>query len=73
MPHVSTDSSVKLDYDIIYIRALRAGDEVHKQFFTEIATPVYMVPGADLMLLDGQGNVARVERMFMVKPTMAGR
>ena len=29
IPHISTDKSVKYDYDIVYVRALRAGDKVH--------------------------------------------
>src|SRR5262249_36530493 len=33
VPHVSTDKTVKLDYDIVYVRAPRAGDKVHKRFF----------------------------------------
>jgi hypothetical protein len=50
-PHISTDTSVAYDYDIVYVRARRAGDEVHKRFYTDIAAPVFLEPGADLMLL----------------------
>ncbi len=56
VPHISTDKSVKYDYDIVYVRAQRAGDKVHKRFYTDIATPVYMEPGADLMLLHPDGS-----------------
>lgn len=56
VPHVSTDPSIKLDYDIVYVRAKRAGDEVHKRFYTDIATPVTLEPGADLMLLRADGS-----------------
>src|SRR3954470_15763885 len=56
VPPVSNDPSVKLNYDIVYIRALRDGDEKHRRYFTEIATPVYMLPGADLMLLHPDGS-----------------
>jgi hypothetical protein len=55
-PHVSTDKSVKYDYDIVYVRAPRAGDKVHKRFYTDIATPVTLEPGADLMLLHPDGS-----------------
>ena len=55
-PHISTDRSVKYDYDIVYVRAARAGDEVHKRFYTDIAAPVYLEPGADLMLLHPDGT-----------------
>jgi hypothetical protein len=55
-PHISTDKTVKYDYDIVYIRAKRAGDKVHKRFYTDIATPVTLEPGADLMLLHPDGT-----------------
>src|SRR5262245_15501939 len=56
VPHISTDRSVKYDYDIVYVRAKRAGDKVHKRFYTDIATPVTLEPGADLMLLHPDGK-----------------
>src|SRR5436190_4394188 len=55
-PHIATDKSVKYDYDIVYVRARRAGDKVHKRFYTDIATPVTLEPGADLMLLHPDGR-----------------
>lgn len=55
-PHISTDPSVKYDYDIVYVRARRAGDTVHKRYYTDIATPVTLEPGADLMLLHPDGR-----------------
>ena len=56
VPHVRTDKSVKLDYDIVYVRALRAGDKVHKRYYTDFSQPVTMEPGADLMLLHPDGK-----------------
>jgi hypothetical protein len=56
IPHISTDKSIKYDYDIVYVRAKRAGDKVHKRFYTDIATPVTLEPGADLMLLHPNGK-----------------
>ena len=56
VPHVSTDKSVRLDYDIVYVRAHRAGDEKHKRFYTDFSQPVTMEPGADLMLLHPDGK-----------------
>lgn len=56
VPHISTDKSVKYDYDIVYVRALRAGDEKHKRFYTDFSQPVTMEPGADLMLLHPDGR-----------------
>ncbi|MCI0457280.1 MAG: hypothetical protein L0Z62_09905 [Gemmataceae bacterium] len=56
VPHISTDKAVKYDYDIVYVRARRAGDKIHKRFYTDIATPVFLEPGADLMLLRPDGS-----------------
>src|SRR5690606_34349960 len=56
VPHVSTDRSVKYDYDIVYVRALRAGDTVHKRYYTDFSQPVTLEPGADLMLLHPDGT-----------------
>jgi hypothetical protein len=55
-PHISTDKSVRYDYDIVYVRAQRAGDEKHKRFYTDIASPLFLEPGADLMLLHPDGT-----------------
>jgi hypothetical protein len=55
-PHISTDASVRYDYDIVYVRARRAGDELHKRFYTDIAAPVFLEPGADLVLLHPDGS-----------------
>jgi hypothetical protein len=56
VPPIASDPSVKLDYDIVYVRARRAGDEVHKRFYTDFSQPVTMEPGADLMLLHPDGS-----------------
>lgn len=56
VPAISTDPSVAYDYDIVYVRALRAGDEVHKRYYTDFSQPVTMEPGADLMLLHPDGS-----------------
>jgi hypothetical protein len=53
--HVSTDRSVKLDYDIVYVRAPRRGDEVGTNW-AEISSPLFMDEGADLMLLHPDGR-----------------
>ena len=54
-PHVSTDKSVKYDYDIVYVRAPRKGDNVGTNW-TEISNPLFMDAGADLMLLHPDGS-----------------
>ena len=56
IPHVLTDKSVRYDYDIVYVRAHRAGDKIHKRYYTDFSQPVTMEPGADLMLLHPDGK-----------------
>lgn len=56
VPHISTDKSVRYDYDIVYVRAKRAGDTIHKRFYTDFSQPVTLEPGADLMLLHPDGG-----------------
>src|SRR6187402_1088973 len=56
VPHLKTDPSVAYDYDIVYVRARRAGDTIHKRFYTDFSQPVTMEPGADLMLLHPDGS-----------------
>ena len=55
-PNISTDASVKYDYDIVYVRARRSGDKTHKRYYTDFSQPVTMEPGADLMLLHPDGK-----------------
>jgi hypothetical protein len=52
---VASDASVKLDYDIVYVRAPRKGDAVGTNW-PEISNPVFMDAGADLMLLRPDGS-----------------
>ncbi|HUE72461.1 MAG TPA: hypothetical protein VMP01_16370, partial [Pirellulaceae bacterium] len=56
VPPIAKDDSVRYDYDIVYVRALRAGDEIHKRYYTDFSAPVTMEPGADLMLLHPDGS-----------------
>ena len=56
VPDIRTDKAVKYDYDIVYVRAKRAGDKTHKRFFTDFSSPVTIEPGADLMLLHPDGK-----------------
>ncbi len=52
---IASDPGVKLDYDIVYVRMPRRGDNVGTNW-TEISNPVFMDPGADLMLLHPDGR-----------------
>lgn len=56
VPAIGADETVKYDYDIVYVRAPRAGDDKHKRFFADFSSPVVMEPGADLMLLHPDGT-----------------
>jgi hypothetical protein len=54
-PAIATDASVKYDYDIVYVRAPRKGDD--KQIaWTEVFNPLRAEPGSDLMLLHPNGQ-----------------
>src|SRR6478736_3930372 len=52
---VASDPAVKIDYDIVYVRAPRKGDAVGTNW-PEIANPVFTDAGADLMLLHPDGT-----------------
>src|SRR5438874_1430932 len=54
-PHISTDKSVRYDYDIVYVRAPRHGDDQRTKW-AEFSDPTRMEPGADLMLLHPDGS-----------------
>jgi len=55
VPHISTDKSVRYDYDIVYVRAPRHGDRA-RSYWAEIAHPTLMDPDAELMLLHPDGS-----------------
>jgi len=56
VPPIASDKTIKYDYDIVYVRAPRAGDKIHKRFYTDFSSPVTMEAGADLMLLRPDGT-----------------
>ena len=52
---IATDKAVKYDYDIVYVRAPRRGD--NKQIaWAEVFSPLRGEPGSDLMLLHPDGT-----------------
>lgn len=53
--HFTTDRTLKLDYDIVYVRTPRKGDAVGTNW-AEISNPVFMDAGGDLMLLHPDGS-----------------
>lgn len=54
-PHISTDKSIKYDYDIVYVKAPRYGDD-KRPGWAEFSNPTRMELGADLMLLHPDGS-----------------
>jgi hypothetical protein len=54
-PHVSTDKSIRYDYDIVYVRSPRHGDK-RRALWADFSDPTRMEPGADLMLLHADGK-----------------
>ncbi|MFO0807787.1 MAG: hypothetical protein U0746_04115 [Gemmataceae bacterium] len=54
-PHISTDPAIRYDYDIVYVRAPRYGDE-RRAKWADFSDPTRMEPGADLMLLHPDGR-----------------
>jgi hypothetical protein len=54
-PHISTDKSIKYDYDIVYVRGKRRTDGKEARW-AEFSKPTMMELGADLMLLHPNGS-----------------
>ncbi len=52
---IAQDPSVRYDYDIVYVRTPRRGDE-KPSLWAEIAHPALVDPGGDLMLLHPDGS-----------------
>ncbi len=52
---IARDGSVKYDYDIVYVRAPRKGDD-RQIAWTEVFRPDRAEPGSDLMLLHPDGS-----------------
>jgi RNA polymerase sigma factor (sigma-70 family) len=55
VPDISTDPTVKFDYDIVYVRTPRKGDNA-RSAWTEIAHPALMDANGDLMLRHPDGS-----------------
>ena len=55
VPSITSDKSIRYDFDIVYVRAPRHGD-LARSHWAEIAHPTTMDYGADLMLLHPDGS-----------------
>jgi hypothetical protein len=52
---ISSDPSIKYDYDIVFVRSPRRGDNVQTSW-PDVFLPIKVEPGADLMLLHPDGS-----------------
>src|SRR5256885_2931605 len=52
---IQSDHSVKYDYDIVYVRAPRRGDD-RQIAWADVFNPFHGEPGSDLMLLHPDGR-----------------
>src|SRR5215475_10363067 len=56
VPKVSTDSSIKYDYDIVYVRTPRKDNKAHSSRWPDASLPLNVDAGGDLMLLHPDGK-----------------
>jgi hypothetical protein len=60
VPKVSTDPTIKYDYDIVYIRTPRKGNAPHSSPWPDASLPLNVDAGGDLMLLHPDGSEERL-------------
>src|SRR5262245_1809662 len=60
IPLISTDQTVKYDYDIVYVRTPRKGNAPHSSRWADAAFPMNVDAGGDLMLLHPDGSEERL-------------
>ena len=60
VPKISTDSTIKYDYDIVYIRTPRKGNAPHSSRWPDATLPLNVDAGGDLMLLHPDGSEERL-------------
>src|SRR5437588_6932125 len=56
IPKVSTDPTIKYDYDIVYVRTPRKGNAPHSSRWPDASLPLNVDAGGDLMLLHPDGT-----------------
>src|SRR6478735_7053687 len=56
IPKVSTDSTIKYDYDIVYVRTPRKGNKPYSTRWPDATLPLNVDTGGDLMLLHPDGT-----------------
>src|SRR5215813_5118655 len=60
VPKVSTDRTIKYDYDIVYVRTPRKGNAPHSSRWPDASLPLNVDAGGDLMLLHPDGREERL-------------
>src|SRR4051812_41970760 len=60
VPKVSTDPTIKYDYDIVYVRTPRKGNAPHSSRWPDASLPLNADAGGDLMLLHPDGAEERL-------------
>src|SRR6516162_10242241 len=60
IPKVSTDPTIKYDYDIVYVRTPRKGNAPHSSRWPDATLPLNVDAGGDLMLLHPDGSEERL-------------
>src|SRR4051794_31871618 len=60
VPKVSTDPTIKYDYDIVYVRTPRKGNAPHSSRWPDASLPLNVDAGGDLTLLHPDGGEERL-------------
>src|SRR3954463_12915279 len=60
VPRISTDPTIKYDYDIVYVRTPRKNNLPHSSRWPDAALPLNVDAGGDLMLLHPDGSEERL-------------
>ena len=60
IPQISTDPTIKYDYDIVYVRTPRKNNLPHSSRWPDASLPMNVDAGGDLMLLHPDGSEERL-------------
>src|SRR5204862_4476105 len=60
VPKVTTDPTIKYDYDIVYVRTPRKGNAPHSSRWPDTSLPLNVDAEGDLMLLHPDGSEERL-------------
>src|SRR6266516_6300398 len=60
VPKISTDPTIKYDYDIVYVRTPRKGNAPHSSRWPDASLPLNVDAEGDLMLLHPDGSEERL-------------